>query len=35
MSNINLKENVPDRRVGLCAFVNIKRKRNSMLSRSV
>ena len=32
MSNINLKENVPDRRVGSCAFVNIKRKRNFMLS---
>ena len=32
MSNINLKENVPDRRVGSCAFVNMKRKRNFMLS---
>ena len=27
MSNINLKENVPERRVGSCAFVDcIKRK---------
>ena len=26
MSNINLKENVPDRQVGSCALVNIKRK---------
>ena len=32
MSNINLKKNVSDRRVGVCAFVNIKRKRNFMLS---
>ena len=29
MSNINLKENVPDRRVGSCAFVNIKKKETS------
>ena len=32
MSNINLKENVPDRRVGSCAFDKIERKRNFMLS---
>ena len=27
MSNINLKENFPDRPVGSCAFVNIKRNK--------
>ena len=32
MSNINLKENVLDRRVGSCAFVNMKRKKKFMLS---
>ena len=29
MSNINLKGNVPDRRVGSCAFVDIREKETS------
>ena len=35
MSNINLKENVPDRRVGSCAFVNIQRIQVECLTVSV